>query len=63
MENEYPIKAHLNEEMRAEIEFSLRRTLSELREMWIQFKANRVSIQTELNLIEKCLKEIVEAGT
>lgn len=62
--NDRPIKAHLDEEMRAEIAFCLRRVRAEFQEMKVRAKPGRSDIiQGEIDHIEKCLKEIMEAGT
>lgn len=63
MSDDRPIKAHLDEEMRAEIEFALRRYQHELAAYNVRAKGERKELIDALVLVTKCLKEIMEAGT
>lgn len=75
MQNEdRPIKLHCNEEMRAHIEYTLRRHLVELNVFIERTKKNRsldeqrrryqlAGIDSEIALTQRCLEEAKVAGT
>ena len=61
-----PIKAHLDEEMRGHIEFALRRYLAECEEWKRRASRDRrfkCNIDAEVELTRKCIDEINQAGT
>lgn len=63
-----PIKMHLDEPMRAQIEFVLRRRLAEIGEQVAfgigkRHPEHRARLNKERELTETCLKEACEAGT
>lgn len=63
MTDDRPIKAHLDEEMRAHIEFVLNRNINELEAMMARMQHSKSALIDEHRLARKCLKEIQEAGT
>ncbi len=62
MPEDRPIKVHCNEEMRAHLEFVLRRHDSEIRDFMRRGK-NVAQWEAELTINRKCILEVSEAGT
>jgi hypothetical protein len=64
--NDRPIKMHLDEEMRAHIEFVIQRYRTEVREFLSLATRNHklaTNLEEELYRTDQCLKEAQVAGT